>query len=653
MKFNDKSSNCPPPKTVPSCPPIPGTPGYAGPGGPWGPDGPAGAPGTGIIGQFDPNDSCSYRAGQLIFYNGKVYQVLSDCPSGNPDTSGDYKELHGSTEPGPVGPTGPTGPPGPEVPATWNPDNTANYVPGQIIYYNGKLYIVNTNNPQGTPGDSPDYSEIHSPAVPGPTGPTGPSGIGLPTTYDPTQSNNYVKGQIIYYNGKLYYVNTDNPSGTPDTSSDFSEIPADVVPGPTGPTGPDGVALPQLWDPDNTQHYQKGMIVYYNGKFYLVTKNSPQGVPGDAGSDYAEIDTNVVQGPQGPGGIGGPTVYNPDDSGNYTLGQLIIHNDKMYIVNHVPPQGEPGDSPDYTEINTETTTDGPTGPMGATGPTGECYCPDVTINNTLNISNLQEQASSLQNAITSNSETITNLKNQQVIQEQVIADNANCIANIENEVSDSQNDLDTILGDGAFPDQTTYCTGTPYEIDLYHKDNLIGDDHTNTITTPGQATPVGGQFFCTCQVYRVCTYGNIHLDTGLIGTYNETVQRWTLLPGGAVNLSDGTSGQVTAFVNVGGFWQDCNGVTQAFQSQQQPYAADVAGIGGHGTFSTLYIDGQGNVNVEFGGLCQGDNPYYIWYDFLVCPLGSLPQPSPVDNGGQPLIPGKIANSGLNDCSSSS
>jgi len=222
MKFNDKNPNCPPPKPDPcKQPPIPGTPGYPGSDGAYGPMGPDGAPGIGIIEQWDPDDACSYRAGQIIYYNGKIYKVLEDCPSGTPDSSPDYEEIHGAADLGPIGPTGPTGPPGPEYPLTWDPDLTGNYVPGQIIYYNGKLYVVNTHDPQGTPDDSEDYTEIPPSAIPGPPGPTGPAGVSLPDTYDPTKTQDYVKGQIIYYNGKLYYVNVDSPSGSPDDSSDY------------------------------------------------------------------------------------------------------------------------------------------------------------------------------------------------------------------------------------------------------------------------------------------------------------------------------------------------------------------------------------------------------------------------------------------------
>lgn len=56
----------------------------------------------------------SYCAGQLVTYQGQLYQVLVDNPRGIPGLSDEFLRV---SDWGPVGPTGPTGPMGPMGPA--------------------------------------------------------------------------------------------------------------------------------------------------------------------------------------------------------------------------------------------------------------------------------------------------------------------------------------------------------------------------------------------------------------------------------------------------------------------------------------------------------------------------------------------------------
>ena len=49
-----------------------------------------------------------------------------------------------------------------------------------------------------------------------------------------TAGTPYPRGTMLYYNGALYQVNQDNPTGTPGTSPDFNLV---SVTGATGPTG--------------------------------------------------------------------------------------------------------------------------------------------------------------------------------------------------------------------------------------------------------------------------------------------------------------------------------------------------------------------------------------------------------------------------------
>ena len=72
-----------------------------------------------------------------------------------------------------VGPTGPRGPQGARGPAGAGLDSVQNYDPsavyfaGDLVYYNGQVFQVNVDNPTGVPGVSPDFNLV---TVTGPTG---------------------------------------------------------------------------------------------------------------------------------------------------------------------------------------------------------------------------------------------------------------------------------------------------------------------------------------------------------------------------------------------------------------------------------------------------------------------------------------------------
>ena len=77
-------------------------------------------------------------------------------------------------------------------------------------------------------------------AASGETGPTGPTGIGLSgvEAYDPVMATTYSVGQVVTYGGGTYIVDSAPPSGTPDTSSDYTLL---AAPGETGPAGATGI----------------------------------------------------------------------------------------------------------------------------------------------------------------------------------------------------------------------------------------------------------------------------------------------------------------------------------------------------------------------------------------------------------------------------
>ncbi|MED4708462.1 hypothetical protein P9424_14785, partial [Bacillus safensis] len=142
---------------------------------------------------------------------------------------------------GPAGPPGPTGPTGPAGGLTgalpFNPSQSQDYDAGQVVTFDGSTYIANVDAPSGIPGLSPDYTLL---AASGETGPTGPTGIGLSgiEAYDPVMAPTYSVGQVVTYGGGTYIVDSAPPSGTPDTSPDYTLL---AAPGETGPTGATGI----------------------------------------------------------------------------------------------------------------------------------------------------------------------------------------------------------------------------------------------------------------------------------------------------------------------------------------------------------------------------------------------------------------------------
>ncbi|MGQ3379121.1 BclA C-terminal domain-containing protein, partial [Priestia endophytica] len=114
------------------------------------------------------------------------------------------------------------------------------------------LYIADVAGPSGTPDTSPDYTLLAAAGttgITGPTGLTGATGIGLDgvVPFDPAAAPSYPAGQIVTYNGSLYITDVAGPTGTPDTSPDYTLLAAagaTGITGPTGLTGATGVAGP-------------------------------------------------------------------------------------------------------------------------------------------------------------------------------------------------------------------------------------------------------------------------------------------------------------------------------------------------------------------------------------------------------------------------
>ncbi|MFP3888652.1 hypothetical protein U8V97_24815, partial [Priestia filamentosa] len=115
----------------------------------------------------------------------------------------------------------------------FDPATAPSYPAGQVVTYNGSLYIADVAGPSGTPDTSPDYTLLAVAGATGITGPTGlagstgvtgPTGIGLDgvVPFDPAAAPFYPAGQLVTYNGSLYIADVAGPTGTPDTSPDYT-----------------------------------------------------------------------------------------------------------------------------------------------------------------------------------------------------------------------------------------------------------------------------------------------------------------------------------------------------------------------------------------------------------------------------------------------
>ncbi|MDK4204957.1 collagen-like protein [Bacillus velezensis] len=113
---------------------------------------------------------------------------------------------------GPTGATGPTGPAGATGPT-------------------GPAGATGPTGPAGATGPT------------GPTGPTGATGAGLQgiVAFNPLIAPTYTTGQVVLYNGSSYVANVNSPSGTPETSADYTLLAAAGSTGATGSTGPTGI----------------------------------------------------------------------------------------------------------------------------------------------------------------------------------------------------------------------------------------------------------------------------------------------------------------------------------------------------------------------------------------------------------------------------
>ncbi|RAS76389.1 hypothetical protein [Priestia endophytica] len=219
--------------------------------------GPQGPKGIGLqdVVPFNPNQASFYPEGQLVAYMGSLYITNTASPNGLPSTSPDYTLIAAAGVRGATGATGATGVTGIglEGVVPFNAFAAPGYLAGQVVTYNGSLYIAAIASPRGIPGSSPDYTLLASRGATGPAGPTGVSGAPGPTgatgvgfdegvvTFNAASAPFYRAGELVAFDGSLYVANVDSPSGIPGSSEDYTLIASGGVTGSTGEPGPTGV----------------------------------------------------------------------------------------------------------------------------------------------------------------------------------------------------------------------------------------------------------------------------------------------------------------------------------------------------------------------------------------------------------------------------
>ncbi|GAK05093.1 flagellar hook-length control protein FliK [Geomicrobium sp. JCM 19037] len=179
--------------------------------------------------------------------------------------------------------------------------------------------------------------------------------------YDPARANDYLIGQLISYNGRLYRVIINNPGGNPDEVPGGYEILVDgggatgatgaTGPPGTGSTGPTGIGVtgpPGASGPTGPT----GPGVGATGATGPPGPTGPQGEVGPEGPQGPE-GVQGDPGPEGPQGEIGPEGPQGELGPEGPQGEIGPEGPQ----GEIGPEGPPGDP-------------GPEGPAGPTGPGG-------------------------------------------------------------------------------------------------------------------------------------------------------------------------------------------------------------------------------------------------------------------------------------------
>lgn len=180
----------------------------------------------------------------------------------------------------------------------FNPNDAPYYKKGQLVNYQGNIYIVNISSPYGTPGCSPDYSLL---CCKGAIGPAGPQGIQGPTGPTGATGNTGPTGS----DGIPGIV---GPTGPQGIQGDYGPTGPQGLTGSTGPTGSSGGPPGPTGStgPTGSQGIQGEM-----GVTGTIGPQGVQGITGPTGTQGLQGPTGPTgpQGIQGITGVTGPTGY--------------------------------------------------------------------------------------------------------------------------------------------------------------------------------------------------------------------------------------------------------------------------------------------------------------------------------------------------------
>ncbi len=237
---------------------------------------------------------------------------------------------------GVTGPTGSAGSSG-RMTANYDPMFAGQYEQGQLVVYNGALYVADSSNPRGIPGTTgSDYTAL-TPEYRIERDVTG----SIVYPFNPDEAPYIVQGELVVYEGRLYQAQTSAPTGVPGSSDDFLLLGGGAtgpagMPGPTGATGSQGLPGQQGSAGETGSSGQQGATgatgpsgqqgatgatglagstgaTGAQGSAGTQGATGPTGLPGQRGEQGATGATGI-QGPAGPQGIAGAT--GPAGSGN-------------------------------------------------------------------------------------------------------------------------------------------------------------------------------------------------------------------------------------------------------------------------------------------------------------------------------------------------
>ncbi len=340
---------------------LPGPPGVPGPSGVAGPQGTAGPPGaTGAQGP-----------------PGVPGPPGAQGPAGPPGIPGPS----GAQGPaGPAGAAGPQGPPGLTFQDAWSA--AANYVPDDVVTFNGETWLALTANTNvvPSPANAGTWSLLAAKGVDGAAGSQGPAG---PPGATGSQGPQGVTGPpgSPGATGPPGPTGPQGPQGTAGLPGATGAQGPQGVAGPpgaqgpagsagaAGPQGPPGLTFQDAWSA--AANYVPDDVVTFNGETWLALTANTNVVPSPANAaTWSLLAAKGVDGAAGPQGPAGPTGPTGSAGPPGTPGSMGPQGPQG--LQGVPgPQGVPGTpgSPGATGPQ------GPAGPQGAQGPAGPSIVP--------------------------------------------------------------------------------------------------------------------------------------------------------------------------------------------------------------------------------------------------------------------------------------